>query len=109
MAAADFFSVEVVYASGSGARIKAYRVPAAATAADVLKLAAADAYFTGIAIDALAVGIFGRLIARERVLQPGDRLELYRPLPADPKDTRRQRVQRARKLSSATGSSRGVK
>jgi hypothetical protein len=36
-----------------------------------------------------------------RVLQPGDRLELYRTLAADPKNARRERVLRARSQKSA--------
>lgn len=96
MADTDCFGVELVYALESGALVKTFRVTPAATAGDVLALAAADPDFAGIPIAELAVGIFGQLIARERVLEPGDRLELYRPLAADPKEARRRRVQRAR-------------
>ncbi len=37
------------------------------------------------------VGIWGRLCRGEDVLVDGDRLEIYRPLPVDPKDARRRR------------------
>jgi uncharacterized protein len=40
------------------------------------------------------VGIFGQVVARSRRLSSGDRLEIYRPLREDPRDTRR-RVARA--------------
>jgi len=36
------------------------------------------------------VGIFGQRCKPDRVLQPGDRIELYRPLTADPKEVRRE-------------------
>lgn len=39
-----------------------------------------------------AVGIFGRLRERDTVLADGDRVEIYRPLLADPKDARRRRA-----------------
>jgi putative ubiquitin-RnfH superfamily antitoxin RatB of RatAB toxin-antitoxin module len=101
MAAAEPFLVEVIYALPDRAVVKAYRVTAPATAADALALAAADPDFHGIDLAGSAVGIFGRAVARGRVLQPGDRLEIYRALAADPKDARRERVQRARAQRSA--------
>jgi len=42
------------------------------------------------------VGIFGELCGRERQLRDGDRVEVYRPLILDPKESRRARVQRER-------------
>ena len=41
-----------------------------------------------------AVGIWGRKVSASHVLQPGDRLELYRALKVDPKVARRQRFKR---------------
>ena len=40
------------------------------------------------------VGIFGKRVTRETVLTAGDRVEIYRPLTADPKALRRQRKRR---------------
>jgi len=44
------------------------------------------------------VGIVGRLVARpaERQLVEGDRVEIYRPLLADPKESRKRRAEKAR-------------
>lgn len=39
-----------------------------------------------------AVGIFGKKKAPETLLREGDRVEIYRPLVADPKDARRRRA-----------------
>jgi len=41
-----------------------------------------------------AIGIWGRTVAANHVLRPGDRLELYRALVVDPKVARRQRFKR---------------
>jgi hypothetical protein len=38
------------------------------------------------------VGVFGRLVSGAERLNDGDRIELYRPLLADPKDARRKRA-----------------
>lgn len=39
------------------------------------------------------IGIFGKMVKDDTVLQELDRVELYRPLLADPKEARRKRVQ----------------
>lgn len=44
-----------------------------------------------VAADA-AVGVWGRVRPREQVLRDGDRVEIYRPLLADPKTARRKRA-----------------
>lgn len=100
MAAADPFTVEVICALPDRAMIKAYRVSSPACVADVLALAAADPDFSGIDMIGSAVGIFGTVVTRDRILRPGDRVELYRALAADPKEARRERVQRARSRRS---------
>jgi putative ubiquitin-RnfH superfamily antitoxin RatB of RatAB toxin-antitoxin module len=48
--------------------------------------------------EAVAYAIFGQRADRETVLRDGDRVELLRPLLADPKDARRQRVEERRRL-----------
>jgi len=40
----------------------------------------------------MAVGIFGKITPRNTALQPGDRIEIYRPLTEEPKEARRRRV-----------------
>lgn len=45
-----------------------------------------------IDLSVLRVGIFGKLKSLDTILRSKDRVELYRPLTADPKESRRQRV-----------------
>jgi len=49
------------------------------------------------------VGIFGRVVADpdRQLVQPDDRLEIYRPLLADPKETRRLRAAKAAQARQA--------
>jgi uncharacterized protein len=47
------------------------------------------------------VGVFGELRARAARCEDGDRIELYRPLRADPRARRRERVQRERRRPRA--------
>lgn len=46
--------------------------------------------------DPAGLGVFGRAVLPQRLLADGDRVELYRPLAADPKLARQQRVERQR-------------
>ena len=45
-----------------------------------------------IDISVLRVGIYGKLKPLDTVLREHDRVEIYRPLIADPKETRRRRA-----------------
>lgn len=49
----------------------------------------------------LEVGVWGRRVERQQVLQNGDRLEIYRALKVDPKVARRERF--ARQGAKTTG------
>ena len=46
------------------------------------------------------LGIFGKRVKDDTVLRDGDRIEVYRPLVADPKDARRKRVLQKKKEAS---------
>jgi len=44
----------------------------------------------GLQVEALDIGVFSQKVAHDYLLEEGDRLEIYRPLTADPKEVRRQ-------------------
>lgn len=68
-----------------------------ATVAQALAAAGLEALAPGIDLEAMATGIWSRPCARDARLREGDRVELYRPLVADAKGMRRERVRAARK------------
>jgi putative ubiquitin-RnfH superfamily antitoxin RatB of RatAB toxin-antitoxin module len=94
------FLIEIAYAEPQRGFVKPLRLSPGSCVADALRLAALDPDFSGVDFANSAVGIFGRPARREHVLQEGDRVEIYRPLAADPKDARRTR---AREAKSRTG------
>jgi putative ubiquitin-RnfH superfamily antitoxin RatB of RatAB toxin-antitoxin module len=51
------------------------------------------------------LGIFGKAVskAQERVLEEGERVEIYRPLLADPKEVRKQRAAKAAQAKASEG------
>lgn len=67
----------------------------AATVAEALAQARAQSGEVAIPWEG-QVGIFGALCDRNAVPRDGDRIEIYRPLKADPKESRRARVKARR-------------
>jgi len=63
-----------------------------ATVDDALRAARAAEFFAGTAPTQLRAGIWGRACAADTALREGDRVEVYRPLEADPKEMRRARA-----------------
>ena len=92
----------VAYATRARQYLWHLALPPAATVADALAAARAVAH-GGEAIpwDSAAVGICGEACARTLVYADGDRIELYRPLRRDPRERRRERVQRERRRKAA--------
>jgi uncharacterized protein len=88
--------IMVAYALPERVIAKGYRVASGACVADALRLAALDPDFSGVELAGSAFGIFGRLARTDEALQDGDRIEIYRPLTADPKAARRERARQAR-------------
>ena len=86
--------VEVVYAAPAGVEAVPLRLPEGATAGDALR--ASGLAERHPAIDPARLGVFGRRVTPQTRLADGDRLELYRPLAADPKEARRRRARRGR-------------
>jgi len=81
--------IEVVEALPGGARRVGLMLEAGATVADALRAAGRPG--------AAPVGIHGRRAMPGTALADGDRVEIYRPLRADPKEARRRRaIRRAR-------------
>jgi hypothetical protein len=86
--------VEVVYALPERQALLAAELPAGSTVAAAIEASGVREQFPGMEIDPASVGIFSRKVTLDRVLQDGDRVEIYRPLKADPKEARRQRAAR---------------
>jgi putative ubiquitin-RnfH superfamily antitoxin RatB of RatAB toxin-antitoxin module len=87
----------VAYATRERQYLWAVDVPADATIADVVEAARQLADEPDVPWDTAPVGIFGEARERTEVPAEGDRVELYRPLETDPRDRRRESVQRQRK------------
>jgi putative ubiquitin-RnfH superfamily antitoxin RatB of RatAB toxin-antitoxin module len=83
---------EVVYALPAVQRRYAVRLREEATVRDAIEASGVLAEFGVIDLAAAKVGVFGRIVDLQRPVVAGDRIEIYRPLAADPKDARRRRA-----------------
>ncbi len=83
--------VEVAYAGPEGVAVVGVELTDGASVADAIEASALVSRF-GLVDAALGVAIFGQAATRATPLRPGDRVELLRPLRADPKDARRRRA-----------------
>jgi putative ubiquitin-RnfH superfamily antitoxin RatB of RatAB toxin-antitoxin module len=82
-------TVDVVYATADEQRIVAVRFVQGLTAGQAVRASGlVDALPERVA-RSLVLGIFGVRVASHHELAPGDRVEICRPLPRDPRDRRR--------------------
>jgi putative ubiquitin-RnfH superfamily antitoxin RatB of RatAB toxin-antitoxin module len=91
-APAEYLDVEVAYARPDTQVILPVKVLQGATVGDAITLSGILQDFTEIDLAVNKVGIFGRPSMLDAPLRGGDRVEIYRPLSADPKEVRKQRA-----------------
>ena len=96
-------TVEVAYALPDQQRIIRLTVPAGTTVLQAARLSGITEHFPGVDLEACDMGVFGKQVAQpaERELREGERVELYRPLIADPKEVRKQRAARNKEAARA--------
>jgi putative ubiquitin-RnfH superfamily antitoxin RatB of RatAB toxin-antitoxin module len=89
--------VEVVYAAVDRQALLSVAVPVGTTVRAALLKSGIGEAFPELNLADCLVGIFGKVIAdpKTRPVQAGDRIEIYRPLLADPKEVRRLRAAKA--------------
>lgn len=88
----DLLQVEVAYALPERQVIETVQVEPGTTAREAVALSDIESHFPGLDTSGHRLGIFGKVVADDHVLHTGDRVEIYRPLQADPKEVRRQRA-----------------
>ena len=86
--------VTVVYALRERATEVELQLPEGATVAQALARSGLAALHPEADIAQCPVGIFGKTVERDAIVADGDRIEVYRPVQADPKELRRRRATR---------------
>ncbi len=85
--------VEVVYAASADEQSRvAVELTVGATVENAIRASGLLSRYPEIDLTQNAAGIFGERVALDHIVEDGDRIEIYRPLVADPKEARRKRV-----------------
>ncbi len=96
----EFLSIEVAYALPAKQKIIPLKVKLGTSVQTAALQAGMQLHFPDLDVSQARLGIFGKLVPKpaEQLVKEGDRIEIYRPLVADPKEAR---VKRAAKSNSA--------
>lgn len=86
------FHVEVAYARPDGAFCIPLELAPGSTVADAIRQSGLLEQCPEIDLSVNRVGIFANLCELDHEVTAGDRIEIYRPLKIDPKETRRRRA-----------------
>ncbi|MFO7919665.1 MAG: RnfH family protein, partial [Nioella sp.] len=90
--------VEVAYARPERQVILPVMLPAGSTIEQAIEQSGIVGEFPEIDLSQNKVGIFGKLSKKTAELKAGDRVEIYRPLLADPKEVRRRREAEGKRM-----------
>ncbi|MBE7215877.1 RnfH family protein [Shewanella benthica] len=102
----EHFAVEVIYALPTQQKRIQINVAPGTSCIEAVELSGMTTYFPEIDLETVKLGIFSRAVKHNEVLVPGQRVEIYRPLIADPKDVRRRRAEKAKeegRINKITG------
>ena len=102
-AMSEQIEVEVAYARPDQQLILKVMVNADATLEQAIEQSGILERFPEIDMTQNKMGIFGKLSKKTAELKAGDRVEIYRPLIADPKEVRRKREAEGKRMKKGGG------
>jgi uncharacterized protein len=95
--------VEVAYALPNEQLIIPISMPLEANAEEAIRASGILNKFPEIDLNVNQIGIFGKLSQLDAPLRNLDRVEIYRPLIADPKEVRKQRAEEGKVMKKGGG------
>ena len=96
-------NIELIYALPAKQTLLQIEVPKATTIGDAVRLSGILDKHPEIDLEKGKFGIFGKLSKVDTVLREKDRIEIYRPLIADPKEVRRKRAEEGKVMKKGGG------
>jgi len=100
---ADAIQVEVVYAQATQQDLVRLSLPEGSTARQAIEASGLLGKHPEIDLAKNKIGIFAKLSKPDTVLRDRDRVEIYRPLIADPKEVRKQRAAEGKVMKKGAG------
>lgn len=99
----ETINIEVVYALPHEQPLLTLQVAQGTTVAGAIEQSGLLEKYPEIDLKQNKLGIFGKLTKADAVLREKDRVEIYRPLIADPKEIRRQRAEAGKVMKKGGG------
>jgi hypothetical protein len=96
-------NIEVAYALPDQQLIVSFTTEPGTTAEQAIAASGLLQKFPEINLAESKIGIFGKMVKPDTVLRELDRVEIYRPLIADPKEVRRQRAAEGKAMKKGGG------
>ncbi|MGE5385807.1 MAG: RnfH family protein [Betaproteobacteria bacterium] len=103
MAEMETIKIEVCYALPARQELISVALPAGSTVAQAIEASGLLSKYPEIDLGKNKVGIFGKLGKPDTALRDLDRVEIYRPLIADPKLVRKQREAEGKAMKKGAG------
>jgi putative ubiquitin-RnfH superfamily antitoxin RatB of RatAB toxin-antitoxin module len=100
---ADSIQIEVTYARPERQDVIRLKLPEGSTIQQAIEASGLPQRYPEIDLAKLKVGIYGKLSRLDTVLRERDRVEIYRPLIADPKEVRKQRAAEGKVMKKGGG------
>lgn len=96
-------NVEVTYALPAQQLLLKVQLSEGATVEDAIRASGVMTSFPDIDLSRNKVGIFSKLVKLDETVRDKDRIEIYRPLIADPKEVRRKRAEEGKVTKKGGG------
>ncbi|MCU7554409.1 RnfH family protein [Alteromonas sp. ASW11-19] len=97
----NMLSIEVAYALPTKQSIIELAVQSGTTVEEAIEASNILTLYPDIDLSASKVGIWSRVVKLKDEVKDGDRIEIYRPLIADPKEVRKRRAEKAKEEGRA--------
>lgn len=100
---AEMMSIEVCYAMSDKQEVVRLKLPAGSTLQQSLEASGLLGKYPEIDLKKNKFGIWNKLSKLDAALRDKDRIEIYRPLIADPKEVRKQRAAEGKVMKKGAG------
>ena len=104
---AESLSIEIAYALPQKQELVQLKLPAGSTVQQAIEASGLKQKHPEIDLAKNKVGVFGKLSKLDAPLRDRDRVEIYRPLIADPKEVRKKRAEEGKVMKKGGGDLEG--
>ena len=91
--------IQVIFALPEEQRYFPVKVPKGTLASDAICASGILGWYPEIDLELHKIGIYGKQIPLNYVLDENQRIEIYRPITADPKEVRKKRIEKITELA----------